>query len=83
MKCVHTLRTGRHKRQADITLLFQYMSKVCRRRNEIFVQPNILKHLTDCPDMTIAVGWGDKNDGLIFLLLGKFGGGDETCFSNH
>ena len=24
MKCVHTLRTGRHKRQADITLLFQY-----------------------------------------------------------
>ena len=27
MKCVHTLRTGRHKRQADITLLFQYITK--------------------------------------------------------
>ena len=25
MKCVHTFGTGRHKRQADITLLFQYM----------------------------------------------------------
>ena len=24
MKCVHTFRSGRHKRQADITLLFQY-----------------------------------------------------------
>ena len=28
MKCVHTLRTGRHKRQADRTLLFQYTSTV-------------------------------------------------------
>ena len=26
MKCVHTFGTGRHKRQADIILLFQYMS---------------------------------------------------------
>ena len=26
MKCVNTLRTGRHKRQAGITLLFQYTS---------------------------------------------------------
>ena len=26
MKYVHTLGTGRHKRQADITLLFQYTS---------------------------------------------------------
>ena len=25
MKYVHPFRTGRHKRQADITLLFQYM----------------------------------------------------------
>ena len=25
MKCVHTFRTGRHKRKADITLLFQYI----------------------------------------------------------
>ena len=25
MKCVHTFGTGRHKRQADITLLFQYI----------------------------------------------------------
>ena len=25
MKCVHTFTTGRHKRQADITLLFQYI----------------------------------------------------------
>ena len=25
MNCVHALRTGRHKRQADITLLFQYI----------------------------------------------------------
>ena len=24
MKCVHTFKTGRHKRQAYITLLFQY-----------------------------------------------------------
>ena len=24
MKCVHTFGTGRHKRQADIILLFQY-----------------------------------------------------------
>ena len=27
MKCVHTLRTDRHKRQADITLLFEYKVK--------------------------------------------------------
>ena len=26
MKCVHTFGTGRHKRQADITLLFEYIS---------------------------------------------------------
>ena len=26
MKCVHTFGTGRHKRQADITLLFQYIN---------------------------------------------------------
>ena len=26
MKCVHPFGTGRHKRQADITLLFQYIS---------------------------------------------------------
>ena len=26
MKCVHTFGNGRHKRQADITLLFQYTS---------------------------------------------------------
>ena len=26
MKCVHTFGTGRPKRQADITLLFEYMS---------------------------------------------------------
>ena len=25
MKCVHTCGTGRHKRQMDITLLFQYI----------------------------------------------------------
>ena len=25
MKCVHTFGTGRHKRQADITFLFQYI----------------------------------------------------------
>ena len=25
MKCVHTFGTGRHKRKADITLLFQYI----------------------------------------------------------
>ena len=25
MKCVHTFRTGRRKRQVDITLLFQYI----------------------------------------------------------
>ena len=25
MKCVHKFGTGRHKRQADITLLFQYI----------------------------------------------------------
>ena len=28
MKCVYTFGTGRHKRQADITLLFQYMCHV-------------------------------------------------------
>ena len=25
MKCVHTFGTGRHKRHADITLLFEYI----------------------------------------------------------
>ena len=25
MKCVHTFGTGRHKREADITLLFEYI----------------------------------------------------------
>ena len=25
MKCVHTFGTGRHKRQADVTLLFEHM----------------------------------------------------------
>ena len=28
MKCVRTFRTGRHKCQADITLLFQYILQV-------------------------------------------------------
>ena len=28
MKCVYTFGTGRHKRQADITLLFQYISSM-------------------------------------------------------
>ena len=28
MKCVHTFGTGRHKRQADITLLFEYISSL-------------------------------------------------------
>ena len=27
MNCAHTFGTGRHNRQADITLLFQYISK--------------------------------------------------------
>ena len=30
MKCVHTFGTGRHKRKADITLLFQYISQLIR-----------------------------------------------------
>ena len=36
MKCVHTFRTGRHKRQTDITLLFQYIkshTKTKRKKN--------------------------------------------------
>ena len=28
MKCVHTFGTGRRKRQADITLLFEYIFKM-------------------------------------------------------
>ena len=39
MKCVHTLRTGRHKRQADITLLFQYI--LLARFNHDFFQKGI------------------------------------------
>ena len=30
MNCVHIFGTGRHKRQADITLLFEYISEPCR-----------------------------------------------------
>ena len=33
MKCVHTLKTGRHKRHADITLLFQYIICIHARVN--------------------------------------------------
>ena len=28
MKCVHTFGNGRHKRQADITLLFEYILQI-------------------------------------------------------
>ena len=42
MKCVYTLRTGRHKRQADKTLLFQYIS---------LSRVKITKVLTICGDV--------------------------------
>ena len=33
MKCVHTFGTCRHKRQADITLLFQYIYAISNKCN--------------------------------------------------
>ena len=50
MKCVHTLETGRHKRQADITLLFQYMIMILdfifyrRAANTNCVDPDEMSH---------------------------------------
>ena len=45
MKCVHTLRTGRHKRQADITFLFQYIYNF---RLKFFVSSWMISILVVC-----------------------------------
>ena len=38
MKCVNPFGTGRYKRQAEITLLFQYMSYNAIRENKILAK---------------------------------------------
>ena len=42
MKCVHTFGTGRHKRKADITLLFQYII-MASSKPKIIVEPTIIE----------------------------------------
>ena len=45
MKCVHTFRIGRHKRQADITLLFQYTLYTVINEYQILVcRPNCITY---------------------------------------
>ena len=43
MKCVHTFGTGRHKREADITLLFQYIT--FRERGTGIIAPGKILNL--------------------------------------
>ena len=58
MKCVHTFGTGRHKRKADITLLFQYISQLIRfarvcsnvddfNNRKLFLTAKLLKQAID------------------------------------
>ena len=48
MKCVHTFGTGRHKRQADITLLFQYMRQTIKLSSShaLLYSFLVFKHVT-------------------------------------
>ena len=41
MKCVYTFRTGRHKRQADITLLFEYIFYINLKHVTIILKLNL------------------------------------------
>ena len=59
MKCVYTLRTGRHKRQADITLLFQYILKYIAFQRRHFLK--ILDYYKTCLPYTI---YGRKHNCL-------------------
>ena len=50
MKCVHTFGTGSHKRQADITLLFQYIFiKVACQFSQTIWDLNALPESLICP----------------------------------
>ena len=44
MKCVHTFGTGRHNRQADITLLFQYIIKRCNFKTFMQKRGMLINH---------------------------------------
>ena len=55
-KCVHTLRTGRHKRQADITLLFQYMlstAENCKEKQIIKIGVFLLLLIINVPPIIL------------------------------
>ena len=45
MKCVHSFGIGRHKRQADITLLFEYIMHYLKDKDYCPIE--IIKGLTD------------------------------------
>ena len=70
MKCVHTFGTGRHKRQADITLLFQYINPK-QKRDVMWKAANLkyiseglaqerLKKISACHDISKAEGQVNK-----------------------
>ena len=48
MKCVHTFGTNRHKRQADITILFEYIldSEHAQRNVGLDLVPQLLINVT-------------------------------------
>ena len=48
MKCVHTFGTNRHKRQADITILFEYIldSEHAQRNVGLDLVPHLLINVT-------------------------------------
>ena len=68
MKCVHTFRTGRHKRQlchqADITLLFEYRFDsgdgtviLIQHTQKIFGHTLLEAHDGDLKDQAPEQGW--------------------------
>ena len=79
MKCVHTLKTGRLKRQADITLLFQYIS--IETVNPVYLDKGTLVFMGD---------FNAHNNGQLFLkrhdrrspLLNQFVSGNNLSIAN-
>ena len=48
MKCVHTFGTGRHKRQADIALLFQYTKHILKTKSNFTLLPGRVAQSVTC-----------------------------------
>ena len=48
MKCVHTFGTGRHKRKADIALLFQYTKHILKTKSNFTLLPGRVAQSVTC-----------------------------------